>query len=65
MREIFRFLESDDEAYEYAGDEVPPPAGRWTISALGLSDESLRAIYADNARRILGEPERSSDGEQA
>ena len=65
MEKIFRFLESDDEAYEYAGDEVPPPAGRWTISALGLSDESLRAIYADNARRILGEPERSSDGEQA
>ena len=47
------------------GDEVPPPAGRWTISALGLSDESLRAIYADNARRILGDGERSSDGEQA
>ena len=65
LERIFRFLESDDEAYEYAGDEVPPPAGRWAISALGLSDESLRAIYADNARRILGDGERSSDGEQA
>ena len=65
MTRIFRFLEASDEAYEYAGDEVPPPAGRWAISALGLSDESLRAIYADNARRILGQPERSSDGEQA
>jgi predicted TIM-barrel fold metal-dependent hydrolase len=66
LERIFRFLESEDEAYEYAGDEVPPPAGRWTISALGLADESLRAIYADNARRILGERERSSnDGEQA
>ena len=65
MKRNFRFLEASDEAYEYTGDEVPPPAGRWAISALGLSDESLRAIYADNARRILGQPERSSDGEQA
>ena len=65
LTRIFRFLESSDEAYEYAGDEVPPPAGRWAISALGLADETLRAIYADNARRILDEAERSSDGEQA
>ena len=48
----FRFLESADECYPYT-DEVPPPSGRWTVSALELPDEILRAIYADNARRVL------------
>jgi len=50
----FRFLESDDEAFEYAPESPIPPQGRWTISALHLSDEHLSAIYRDNARRVLG-----------
>jgi predicted TIM-barrel fold metal-dependent hydrolase len=54
LRAYFRFLESADECYAY-DDAVPPPSGRWTISALELPDAVLRAIYMDNAQRILGE----------
>jgi predicted TIM-barrel fold metal-dependent hydrolase len=61
LRRCFRFLESADECYAY-GDQSPPPAGRWTISALELPDEVLRAIYAENARRILGVAERRNGG---
>ena len=57
LRDWFRFLENADECYPYS-DEVPSPAGRWTISALELPDEVLRAIYADNARRVLRLAER-------
>lgn len=47
-----RFLETLDEAFPYSTDEVPGQ-GRWTISGLGLSEPTLRAVYAGNARRIL------------
>ena len=50
----FRFLESDDEAFEYAPESPVPPQGRWTISALHLPRERLQAIYRDNARQVLG-----------
>jgi predicted TIM-barrel fold metal-dependent hydrolase len=50
----FRFLESEDESFEYAPGSPIPPQGRWTISALHLSVEHLTAIYRDNARRVLG-----------
>ena len=50
----FRFLESNDEAFEYAPESPIPPQGRWTISALHLPLEHLAAIYRDNARRVLG-----------
>ncbi len=53
LRPIIRFLETDDECYPYS-DEHPPPSGRWTISALDLPGEVLRAVYSDNARRLLG-----------
>ncbi|MGV8969596.1 MAG: amidohydrolase family protein [Microbacteriaceae bacterium] len=49
----FRFLETSDEAFEYApGDDIPPQ-GRWTVSALNLDDNTLRLLYRDNARRVL------------
>jgi predicted TIM-barrel fold metal-dependent hydrolase len=47
----FRFLETDDEHFPYSPDEVPPQ-GRWAISGLGLPDDVLRAVYAENARRL-------------
>jgi predicted TIM-barrel fold metal-dependent hydrolase len=47
-----RFLETLDEAFPYSSDEVPGQ-GRWTISGLGLSEPTLRAVYADNARRLI------------
>ena len=57
LRRYFHFLEASDECFAYS-DQNPPPAGRWTISALELPDQVLRAIYADNARRVLGMAER-------
>jgi hypothetical protein len=51
----FRFLETDDEHFPYGTDpEDPQPQGRWRISGLDLPDDVLRAVYAENARRILG-----------
>ena len=50
----YRFLESADEAFEYAPGSEVPPQGRWNVSALDLDATSLRAIYRDNAIRVLG-----------
>lgn len=50
----FRFLESADEAFEYAPGSDIPPQGRWTVSALDLDEATLQAVYRDNARRVLG-----------
>ena len=50
----FRFLESDDEAFEYAPGSPIPPQGRWTVSALHLPDQHLEAIYRGTALRVLG-----------
>ena len=50
----FRFLETADEAFEYAPGEPVPPQGRWTVSGLALQPEALEALYRDNARRVLG-----------
>jgi predicted TIM-barrel fold metal-dependent hydrolase len=50
----FRFLETADEAFEYAPDSEIPPQGRWTVSALDLDDSALEALYRGNARRVLG-----------
>jgi predicted TIM-barrel fold metal-dependent hydrolase len=48
-----RFLETDDECFSYAPNDEVPPQGRWDISGAALSSEHLRAVYADNARRLL------------
>ena len=50
----FRFLETADEAFEYAPGEPVPPQGRWTVSALDLEPDALQALYRDNALRVLG-----------
>lgn len=49
----FRFLETEDEYFDYAPAPTPPQ-GRWRIYGIGLPDAILRKVYADNARRILG-----------
>jgi predicted TIM-barrel fold metal-dependent hydrolase len=54
----FRFLESVDEAFDYSPGDAIPPQGRWTVSALDLEPAQLRAIYRDNALRVLGLPAR-------
>lgn len=47
-----RFLETWDESFDYGLDD-PPGQGRWRIHGLGLPDEVLHKVYAENARRII------------
>ena len=54
MYEIyFRFLETDDEYFDYAPSSIPPQ-GRWRIYGIGLPDSVLRKVYYENAARLLG-----------
>jgi predicted TIM-barrel fold metal-dependent hydrolase len=48
----FRFLETEDEYFDYAPAPVPPQ-GRWRIYGLGLPESILKKVYHDNAARIL------------
>ena len=52
VRLIFRLLETADEHFPYSQSAVPLQ-GRWRISGLDLPDDVLRAIYRDNALRLL------------
>jgi predicted TIM-barrel fold metal-dependent hydrolase len=49
----FRFLETEDEYFDYAPAPLPPQ-GRWRIYGVGLPDAILRKVYHDNAARLLG-----------
>jgi predicted TIM-barrel fold metal-dependent hydrolase len=49
----FRFLETEDEYFDYA-PAATPPQGRWRISGIGLPESILRKVYHDNAARLLG-----------
>src|SRR5437899_4531172 len=49
----YRFLETEDEYFDYAPALVPPQ-GRWRIYGLGLPEAILKKVYHDNAARILG-----------
>lgn len=51
----FRFLETEDEYFDYAPAPVPPQ-GRWRIYGIGLPEPILRKVYAGNAARLLGLP---------
>jgi predicted TIM-barrel fold metal-dependent hydrolase len=48
----FRFLETDDEYFDYAPAPTPPQ-GRWRIYGIALPDAILRKVYHDNAARLL------------
>ena len=48
----FRFLETEDEYFDYA-PAATPPQGRWRIYGIGLPDDILRKVYSDNALRLL------------
>jgi predicted TIM-barrel fold metal-dependent hydrolase len=48
----FRFLETDDEYFDYAPARVPPQ-GRWRIYGISLPDEILKKVYTANAARLL------------
>lgn len=48
----YRFLDTDDEYFDYAPAAVSPQ-GRWKIYGLALPDSILRKIYFENAARLL------------
>jgi predicted TIM-barrel fold metal-dependent hydrolase len=48
----YRFLETEDEYFDYAPAKVPPQ-GRWRIYGVGLPDDILRKVYYANAAREL------------
>ena len=49
----YRFLETDDEYFNYNMGHVPQQ-GRWHVHGLYLPDEVLKKVYSGNARRLLG-----------
>ncbi|MCI0394788.1 MAG: amidohydrolase [Chloroflexi bacterium] len=51
-RIYYRFLETDDEYFNYGTAEVPGQ-GRWYIYGLHLPDDVLKKVYHLNARRVL------------
>jgi predicted TIM-barrel fold metal-dependent hydrolase len=48
----YRFLETEDEYFDYAPAPIPPQ-GRWQIYGIGLPDGILKKVYHDNAARLL------------
>jgi predicted TIM-barrel fold metal-dependent hydrolase len=52
-RLYYRFLETDDEYFNYNTGEIPGQ-GRWFVQGLYLPDEVLKNIYRGNAQRLLG-----------
>lgn len=48
----YRFLQTDDEYFDYAPASVPPQ-GRWRIYGIDLPDPILHKVYNQNAARLL------------
>ena len=48
----FRFLETEDEYFDYS-TAATPPQGRWKIYGIGLPEEILAKVYRENALRVL------------
>jgi len=48
----YRFLETDDEYFDYAPAPVPPQ-GRWRIYGIQLPDSILKKVYFENAAGLL------------
>lgn len=48
----YRFLQTEDEYFDYAPAAVPPQ-GRWQIYGLGLPEPILKKVYQANALRAL------------
>ena len=51
-RVYYRFLETDDEYFNYY-DHPFPPEGEWKIYGVFLPDDVLKKIYHENAERAL------------
>ena len=54
-RKYYRFLETDDEYFNYSSGEIPDQ-GRWQVCGLYLPPDVLEKIYNGNAKRILHYP---------
>jgi predicted TIM-barrel fold metal-dependent hydrolase len=52
---IYRFLETDDEYFNYSVMPVPGQ-GRWYAYGINLSEDVLKKVYFENAARVLGNP---------
>ena len=52
-RICYRFLETDDEYFNYNSGDVPKQ-GRWHVHGLYLTDDVLKKVYSENARHVLG-----------
>jgi hypothetical protein len=52
-RVYFRFLETDDEYFEYHEHDFPP-TGEWRIHGIFLPDDVLKRVYRQNADRLFG-----------
>ena len=48
----FRFLETEGRDMSYS-IQLRAPQGNWRIDGLGLSDATLRKVYAENALRLI------------
>jgi len=53
----YRFLETDDEYFNYNTIEIPMQ-GRWYVYGLYLPDDVLQQVYSRNAERVLSSPTR-------
>jgi predicted TIM-barrel fold metal-dependent hydrolase len=51
-RIYYRFLETDDEYFNYY-DHTFPPEGEWKIYGVFLPDDALEKIYNGNSERAL------------
>ena len=56
----YRFLETDDEYFNYGTSEIPGQ-GRWSIYGLFLPDDVLEKVYRQNALRVLNLNETKGD----
>ena len=48
----YRFLETDDEYFNYNTSEVPGQ-GRWYVCGLHLPEDVLKKVYRENAMKVL------------
>ena len=48
----YRFLETDDEYFDYAPAKIPPQ-GRWKIYGIELPEPVLKKVYYENAAGLL------------
>jgi predicted TIM-barrel fold metal-dependent hydrolase len=51
-RICYRFLETDDEYFNY-NTGIVPQQGRWHVHGLYLPDDVLKKVYSGNAKRVL------------